>query len=140
MLSAVNSLLMIVTIKTVFASIDNSIPDAVDSNSNNNNNKINEMIDTIRRVEEMHKIELTQSSNLQRQELLQQVCERLGSTNKTWTQLKADQMDHLLVDKGHKLLYCYVPKVRQQLFLPYIGLSSRRGWLTDFFLIIIVRI
>lgn len=117
MLSVVNSLLMIVTIKTVFASIDNSIPAPGNNNIKNNNNKINEMIDTIRRVEEMHKIELTQSSNLQRQELLQQVCERLGSANKTWTQLKADQMDHLLVDKAHKLLYCYVPKVSEVILL-----------------------
>lgn len=109
MLSVVNGLLMIITIKTVFASIDNTIH----RNTKNNNNKINEMIDIIRQNEEMHIIELTQSSNLQRQELLQQTCERLGLLNKTWNQLKTEQMEHLLVDKGHKLLYCYVPKVSE---------------------------
>ncbi|XP_063700270.1 carbohydrate sulfotransferase 11 [Culicoides brevitarsis] len=57
-----------------------------------------------------HKIELTQSVNLERQELLQKVCDRDGAKNKL-TDLSEEQLDHLLVDKEHKLLYCYVPKV-----------------------------
>lgn len=60
--------------------------------------------------ERQHENELTESMNIERQELLQKVCDEIGH-NKTFERLNEEQLDHLLVDKGHKLLYCYVPKV-----------------------------
>lgn len=88
-----------------------------------------------------HGFELTQANNLQRQELVQSVCDNhftssgdeygegstrgnLFSTTKTTTaqisdsqpfsNIPDDQLDHLLIDEKHKFLYCYVPKVRVQ--------------------------
>lgn len=58
-----------------------------------------------------HSLELTQSSNLARQELVQETCSRLSLT---WSldDLPPSLLEHILVDDDHKLLYCYVPKVR----------------------------
>lgn len=58
-----------------------------------------------------HSLELTQSLNLARQELIQERCGRL---NLKWSldELPPNQLEHILVDDEHKLLYCYVPKVR----------------------------
>lgn len=67
---------------------------------NNNNVKIAE-----------HSLELTQTINIQRQEYLQKQCETLGYTALTLDDLTDEQMDHMIVDKEHKFLYCYVPKV-----------------------------
>lgn len=56
-------------------------------------------------------LELTQTLNLQRQEYLQKQCETLGYNMFDLNDLTKEQMDHMIVDKEHKLLYCYVPKV-----------------------------
>ncbi|CAH2104243.1 unnamed protein product [Euphydryas editha] len=57
-----------------------------------------------------HSLELTQSLNLARQELIQETCGRI-----TWKwgldDLLPSQLEHILVDDDHRLLYCYVPKV-----------------------------
>ncbi|XP_011192436.1 carbohydrate sulfotransferase 11 [Zeugodacus cucurbitae] len=67
---------------------------------NNNNVKIAE-----------HSLELTQTINIQRQEYLQKQCETFGYGALTLDDLTDEQMDHMIVDKEHKFLYCYVPKV-----------------------------
>ncbi|XP_017134242.1 carbohydrate sulfotransferase 11 [Drosophila elegans] len=56
-------------------------------------------------------LELTQTINIQRQEYLQRQCELLGEHTQTLADLSELQMDHMIVDREHKLLYCYVPKV-----------------------------
>lgn len=58
-----------------------------------------------------HSLELTQSMNLARQELIQESCQRFPPK---WSveNLPDSQFEHILVDETHKLLYCYVPKVR----------------------------
>ncbi|EDW77328.1 uncharacterized protein Dwil_GK18242 [Drosophila willistoni] len=70
---------------------------------NNNNVKINGQ-----------SLELTQTINIQRQEYLQRQCD-LWSNDMEKSQSLDDltefQMDHMIVDQEHKLLYCYVPKV-----------------------------
>ncbi|KAL0849548.1 hypothetical protein ABMA28_013814 [Loxostege sticticalis] len=57
-----------------------------------------------------HSLELTQSMNLARQELIQESCQRFPPK---WSveNLPDSQFEHILVDETHKLLYCYVPKV-----------------------------
>lgn len=57
------------------------------------------------------RIELLQMANIQRQDRLQQVCNARNLTSKTYHQLTEEQMDHLIIDKQYKLLYCYIPKV-----------------------------
>lgn len=54
---------------------------------------------------------LIQSNNFQRQELLQQKCDKFHLDNDYVNKLSDGEMEHLLVDKEHKFLYCYVPKV-----------------------------
>ncbi|KAH8249159.1 hypothetical protein KR032_006472 [Drosophila birchii] len=56
-------------------------------------------------------LELTQTINIQRQEYMQRQCELLGENTQTLEDLTDLQMDHMIVDREHKLLYCYVPKV-----------------------------
>lgn len=58
-----------------------------------------------------HSLELTQSLNLGRQELIQEACARFPP-NYSLEELQPDHLEHILVDDEHKLLYCYVPKVR----------------------------
>lgn len=58
-----------------------------------------------------HSLELTQSLNLGRQELIQEACGRVPPTY-SLEDLHPTQLEHILVDDEHKLLYCYVPKVR----------------------------
>lgn len=67
---------------------------------------------------------LIQSNNIQRQELLQQKCDKydldnneLYQNNSIHTMSDAD-LEHLLIDRKHKLLYCYVPKVSCFIYLP----------------------
>lgn len=57
-----------------------------------------------------HSLELTQSLNLARQELIQEACRRFPRNYKL-DDLQPDQLRHILVDDERKLLYCYVPKV-----------------------------
>jgi hypothetical protein len=60
---------------------------------------------------------LTQANNIQRQELLQRKCDKydLGDNelyqNETIHTLSEADLEHLLIDRKHKFLYCYVPKV-----------------------------
>lgn len=58
-----------------------------------------------------HGLELTQTLNLQRQEILQKTCKTLGYDNQTLDDLTEEQMEHMIVDPKHKFMYCYVPKV-----------------------------
>lgn len=58
-----------------------------------------------------HSLELTQSINIQRQEYLQKQCAVLGYQNTDLTNLTENQMKHMIIDRQHRLLYCYVPKV-----------------------------
>lgn len=67
---------------------------------NNNNVKIDKQ-----------SLELTQTINIQRQELMQRQCDLMDGNKLTLDDLSELQMDHMIVDKEHKLLYCYVPKV-----------------------------
>lgn len=67
---------------------------------NNNNVKITK-----------HSLELTQTINIQRQEYMQRQCDLMDADTQTVDDLTDLQMDHMIVDKEHKLLYCYVPKV-----------------------------
>uniref|UniRef100_A0A336MIJ0 Carbohydrate sulfotransferase n=1 Tax=Culicoides sonorensis TaxID=179676 RepID=A0A336MIJ0_CULSO len=81
---------------------------SLSSNSHEISGIDNELLNTGRQ----HKIDLTQNLNTQRQELQQKVCDKImDQHNKTLKSLSEEQLEHLLVDKGHKLLYCYVPKV-----------------------------
>lgn len=57
-----------------------------------------------------HSLELTQSLNLARQELIQETCMRFPP-RLSLDELPLSQLEHILVDEEHKLLYCYVPKV-----------------------------
>lgn len=57
-----------------------------------------------------HSLELTQSLNLARQELIQETCRRYPP-KKSLDEIPVSQLEHILVDDEHKLLYCYVPKV-----------------------------
>lgn len=63
--------------------------------------------------EDMHTYELTQSQNFQRQDAMQKACAQMRDTMeyKSVDELNTFQMSHLLVDRNHKFLYCYVPKV-----------------------------
>uniref|UniRef100_A0A8D8KQJ3 Carbohydrate sulfotransferase n=1 Tax=Culex pipiens TaxID=7175 RepID=A0A8D8KQJ3_CULPI len=63
--------------------------------------------------EGMHTYELTQSHNFQRQDAMLKACAQMRNTMeyKTVDELNTFQMSHLLVDRKHKFLYCYVPKV-----------------------------
>lgn len=61
---------------------------------------------------------LIQSNNIQRQELLQQKCDKYYldnsneiNLNRTIHTLSEIEMEHLLIDRNRKFLYCYVPKV-----------------------------
>lgn len=61
-----------------------------------------------------HAFELIQANNLQRQEMVQHVCDSRNYTDAEdlLSNTPDDQMDHLLIDSKHKFLYCYVPKVK----------------------------
>lgn len=65
---------------------------------------------------------LIQSNNIQRLELLQQKCDKYDLDNNEPYQntsihtLSDADLEHLLIDRKHKLLYCYVPKVSFSLF------------------------
>lgn len=63
--------------------------------------------------EGMHTYELTQSQNFQRQDAMMKACAQMRDTMeyKSVDELNTFQMSHLLVDRKHKFLYCYVPKV-----------------------------
>ncbi|KOB67255.1 Chondroitin 4-sulfotransferase [Operophtera brumata] len=61
-------------------------------------------------IQDEHSLELTQSLNLARQELISEKCRTLPPKY-LLNDLPASQLEHILVDEKHKLLYCYVPKV-----------------------------
>lgn len=69
---------------------------------------------------------LIQSNNIQRQELLQQKCDKYDLDNNELYQnnsihnMNDADLEHLLIDRKHKFLYCYVPKVSS--FLVFIRL------------------
>ncbi|CAO1441398.1 unnamed protein product [Diamesa hyperborea] len=63
-----------------------------------------------------YEFRLIQLNNLQRQELLQQKCDKYNLDNNIYHNnsihsLTDIEMEHLLIDRKHKFLYCYVPKV-----------------------------
>lgn len=59
-----------------------------------------------------HGFELTQTNNLQRQEMIQRFCDSIDANDElTFNNIPEDQLEHLLLDPKHKFLYCYVPKV-----------------------------
>lgn len=60
-----------------------------------------------------HSLELTQSLNLARQELIQETCRRFPPRYGL-DELPPSQLEHILINEEHKLLYCYVPKVSLQ--------------------------
>lgn len=81
--------------------------------TNNIDNNINNNLNV-----NSHGFELTQANNLQRQELIQNVCEQYFNSNEnTLDGIPDDQLQHLLVDERHQLLYCYVPKVSKNINL-----------------------
>ncbi|XP_059058116.1 carbohydrate sulfotransferase 11 [Achroia grisella] len=61
-------------------------------------------------IDNEHSLELTQSLNLARQELIQDACKRFPPKYDL-DELPGNQLEHILIDDNHKLLYCYVPKV-----------------------------
>lgn len=74
----------------------------------------------------MHSLELTQSLNLARQELIQETCRRYPPKN-SLEDLPPNQLEHILINEKHKLLYCYVPKVSFQ---------GKQGFCTSLIIII----
>ncbi|XP_053696787.1 carbohydrate sulfotransferase 11 [Sabethes cyaneus] len=64
-------------------------------------------------LNDVHEYELTQAQNFQRQDTLQRACTQLRDQleYKSLDELNSFQSNHLLIDEGHKFLYCYVPKV-----------------------------
>lgn len=97
-------LMMAVTVTSTVASLgpnQNAIPLSLD---NDDENLLGE---------DMHTYELTQSQNFQRQDAMQKACAQMRDTMeyKSVDELNTFQMSHLLVDRKHKFLYCYVPKV-----------------------------
>lgn len=82
---------------------------------------------------------LIQANNIQRQELLQQKCDKYDLDNNELYQnnsihtLNDADLEHLLIDRKHKLLYCYVPKVSLLIAVvssnnqsPFLGLTDTR--------------
>lgn len=74
---------------------------------------------------------LIQSNNIQRQELLLQKCDKYELDNNELYQNKSihalsdADLEHLLIDRKHKFLYCYVPKVSSVLlFSPFVPPQS----------------
>lgn len=70
---------------------------------------------------------LIQSNNIPRQELLLQKCDKYELDNNELYQNKSihalsdADLEHLLIDRKHKFLYCYVPKVSSVLlFSPFV--------------------
>lgn len=90
------------------------------------------------KITSQHGFELTQTTNVQRQENLQRICQTFRENGvadeaaaaaaaavtattasdpvtpkdaNDSTPLTTVQMEHMLVDKEHRFLYCYVPKV-----------------------------
>jgi hypothetical protein len=74
---------------------------------------------------------LIQSNNIQRQELFQQKCDKYYADNdvngnRSVHTLSEMDMEHLLIDRNHKFLYCYVPKVSYPSISCAINLNSTR--------------
>lgn len=73
--------------------------------------EINDIDNLILKREKLHRVELIQNFNIERQDLLMKQCKSLNIWERTYHHLREEQLEHLLVDKQRKLLYCYVPKV-----------------------------
>lgn len=72
-----------------------------------------------------HGFELIQANNLQRQELMQSVCDQYFEPNDQLVDsIPNEKMDHLLIDEKHKFLYCYVPKVSDLFFCVNVNTES----------------
>lgn len=56
---------------------------------------------------------LARSSLIERQENLQNNCEELPDIDNRRKIMGLGEFSNILVDEKHKLLYCYVPKVRE---------------------------
>lgn len=55
-------------------------------------------------------LELAQSLNLERQQHIEEICKQ-NPPSFGLDDLTPQQLDHIILDDEHKLLYCYVPKV-----------------------------
>lgn len=58
-------------------------------------------------------LELMQVVNIQRQEFLQKQCKLLGYNNNITNKLTKVQMNNMLIDRKHRILYCAIPKVNK---------------------------
>lgn len=58
-----------------------------------------------------HGNELQQSVNLGRQEYVQRMCDLYKNFGNNFEDLQDKDLEHILVDRERRLLYCYVPKV-----------------------------
>jgi hypothetical protein len=74
---------------------------------------------------------LTQSDNIQRQELLLRRCDKYDSDNNELYKnnvsihtMSETDLEHLLIDRKHKFLYCYVPKVSFYFFSFYRSVNN----------------
>lgn len=82
---------------------------------------------------------LIQSNNIQRQELLQQKCDKYHYVEsnddehypKSIYELSEMDMEHLLIDRSHKFLYCYVPKVIHFIYFTLHAYSLSFGWVIN---------
>lgn len=77
----------------------------------------NNLVQQLESANQRHHIELLRMTNIQRQDRLQRYCAAHNLTSRTYHQLRQEQMDHLIVDKQYKLLYCYIPKVSCRFYL-----------------------
>ncbi len=76
----------------------------------------------------------------QRRRLLQEMCANdsvvFPGKNRSFDDIPNKELDHLIVDDRHGIIYCYVPKVRKclrftallTLNLVYLGCLSGRIW------------
>lgn len=76
-------------------------------------------------IKDEHSLELTQSLNLARQELIAEKCRR-SPPRYTLEDLSPSQLEHILIDEEHKLLYCYVPKVSSSRLTACVILLNHR--------------
>lgn len=70
------------------------------------------------------------SNQEQRQRLLQEMCANdslaFPGKNRSFDDIPNKELDHLIVDDRHGIIYCYVPKVRTSL-VPVPGAAADAG-------------